>query len=353
MSERRIAVAMSGGVDSSVAAALLAAQGEQVFGVMMRLWVASAQDSNRCCSPADVESARQVAAALGIPFYVIDARQPFKQHVVDGFISSTLAGLTPNPCLICNRDMRWTFLRTQVMAMGATHLATGHYARLQRKGDCQQLLRARDGRKDQSYMLALLTQSQLRHTIFPLARKTKPQVRAIARRLRLPVSERGESQDLCFVGSQDYRAFLRSEGVSLPPPGPIVDMEGRHLGTHSGLADYTIGQRKGISASAAGPWYVVAKDLASNTLVVGPRDASKSTRLQVTGVNWICGQTPQRPLRAKVRVRYKGPEVPATLMPRSETSVDIVLRRPLFAVTPGQAAVFYQGACCLGGGTII
>lgn len=355
MTARRVAVAMSGGVDSSVAAALLVEQGEDVFGVMLRLWSAGEEGgaANRCCSPQDVADARRVAQQLGIPFYVLDARETFKRFVVDFFLDGYAKGVTPNPCLECNRHIRWGFLLDHAVALGATHLATGHYARAVERDGCWLLHRAVDRDKDQSYVLSVLGQGQLARALFPIGDYTKDEVRAHARRLGLPVADRRESQDLCFLGDADYRAFVRAYAASPPTDGPIVDRLGRILGRHHGLADYTIGQRRGLGISAPQPLYVVDKQAANNTLVVGPREALGRRTFFVRNANWVAGTPPASPFEASVRVRYKAKEVRASVQALRSDQVRVDMAESVPDVTPGQAAVFYDGPVCLGGGIIL
>lgn len=352
MSKPRVAIAMSGGVDSSTAAALLVEQGYDVFGLMLRLW--SAPDRrNRCCSPEDMALARRVAAHIEIPFYALDVQERFKQVVVDPFIDGYLAGITPNPCLNCNRSIRWGFMHDKAAAMGADYLATGHYARLRRTDDCVSLLRAIDRSKDQSYVLSLLPQEKLARSLFPLGERTKEQVRADAARLQLPVADRPDSQDLCFAAGGDYRQFLvEQRGQDLPGPGAIVNLHGQVLGEHDGLPFYTIGQRKGLGITASEPLYVVEKDFATNTILVGPREALGRTRFHLEQVNWVCGEVPQKAIHADVRVRYKAQEVSGLVQMVSPAEAEVELTRPVPDVTPGQAAVFYNGEVCLGGGII-
>jgi len=346
-----IAVAMSGGVDSSVAAAILAEQGVPVFGLMMRLWSRGPKYANRCCSPADMARARSVAAQLDIPFYALDVQGRFKRQVVDFFTDGYSHGLTPNPCMECNRHIRWGFLLQHALAMGATHLATGHYARVRSQNGLLQLLRAIDPHKDQSYVLSVMGQSELAHAVFPLGGYTKRRVREIANDLQLPVANRAESQDLCFVGDGDYREFLDSQGIRLRP-GPIVDRSGRQIGEHQGLDGYTIGQRKGIGVSAEHPLYVLEKDLPGIRLVVGPREALGCQDFSLARVNWIAGSPPSQSVAAGVQVRYKAREVPAQITPHSDTRASVHLAEPVPDVTPGQSAVFFQDSVCLGGGVI-
>jgi tRNA-specific 2-thiouridylase len=348
-----VAVAMSGGVDSSVAAALLSEQGYDVFGVMLRLWSAGHEQENRCCSPEDVSLARRVADQLDIPFYTLDVKETFKEEVVLPFIDDYAKGRTPNPCLRCNRFIRWGFLLDSVEGMGASRLATGHYARLQQKGDRYQLFRAADKNKDQSYVLSVLRQHQLSRTLLPLGEITKETVREQAARFNLPTADRADSQDLCFVGHGDYRAFLNDQGVNLDPGGPILNEGGEVLGQHTGLANYTIGQRKGIGISRPSPLYVLEKKMEENALIVGPKELLGRTRFHIEQVNWISGFPPPNDASIQVRVRYKAPEVGATVYTREDGCVEVRLHETVPDVTPGQYAVFYDGDECLGGGIII
>ncbi|MFP3854022.1 MAG: tRNA 2-thiouridine(34) synthase MnmA [Anaerolineales bacterium] len=348
---RRIAVAMSGGVDSSVAAARLVEAGEDIFGIMLRLWSGGPSGTNRCCSPADMARARQVAANLDILFYAQDVQDTFKALVVDFFIDGYQEGLTPNPCVECNRHIRWDFLLKRALALGATHLATGHYARVIKNDDRYELHRAIDHSKDQSYVLSVLGQHQLERAVFPLGEMTKDRVREYARQHDLVVADRADSQDLCFIGDVDYRDFLEHQQVKLPPPGPITNQEGDILGEHKGLAFYTIGQRKGIGIAAPHPLYVLAKDMENNRLIVGPREALGSRTFEVARVNWV-GDRPDSPIEANVRIRYKTREVKCFITPHGDQAASVELETELPDITPGQAAVFYQNDNCLGGGII-
>jgi tRNA-specific 2-thiouridylase len=348
---RRIAVAMSGGVDSSVAAALLANQGEDVFGIMMRLWSDEGQQ-NRCCSPADMARAKQVARKLDIPFYVIDAKEPFKKQVVDFFIDGYYQGITPNPCIECNRRVRWDFLYRRVMAMGATHLATGHYARIIHDESRYHIVRAVDSKKDQSYVLSILTQGLLAHTLLPLGKYEKTEVRALANSLSLPVADQPDSQDLCFIGSDDYREFLSRRAPTLIEFGQIRNTEGKIVGEHKGLFGYTIGQRKGIGLSMPEPQYVISKDQKTNTLIIGSKESLGRSSFSVDKINWISGNTPTDTLHINVQARYKARETPASVTSSGNGSALVELEEPLPDVTPGQLAAFYDGDICLGGGII-
>lgn len=356
----RVVVAMSGGVDSSVAAALLIEQGYEVIGMMLRLWaediVTEGQacgTDNRCCTPDQMRDARRVADLLGIPFYVLDMREVFRQQIVQRFIDGYAFGLTPNPCLACNRYIRFTHLLNHALALDAEYLATGHYARLRRADDGRiELLKGVDESKDQSYVLSVLRQEQLRHALFPVGGYHKAEVRALAERFGLPVARKHDSQDLCFLADGDYRRFLRQYAPDAVRPGPIMMTAGEVLGQHTGLPDYTIGQRKGLGISYAEPLYVLAKDTAHNALIVGTIAELGQTALVARDVNWISGEPPAEPLRATVKIRYKARSAAATVIPLPGDRVHVHFDAPLRDIAPGQGAVFYDGDRCLGGGII-
>lgn len=346
---------MSGGVDSSVAAALLVEAGYHVIGIMLRLWSESGHETdNRCCTPDSMALARRVASALSIPFYALDAKQVHYETAVKTFIDGYAQGFTPNPCIACNYRVRWGFLLDQTISLGASFLATGHYARIRSDNDAPlSLLRAVDLSKDQSYVLYKLNQDQLSHTLFPLGEMTKSEVREKARSLGLPVAERSESQDLCFLSGGDYRDFLARLAPKTKNSGPILDIQGNLLGRHDGLAYYTIGQRKGLKITAAEPLYVIKKDLPLNALIVGTKAELGSTKLFVENVNWIAGSPPETPIRARVKIRYRAEPVWAEIFPMKGHRCEVHFDQPLRDITPGQAAVFYAGEVCLGGGLIM
>ena len=356
MSEKpHVAVAMSGGVDSSVAAALLVEQGYKVFGVMLNLWSEpGSANLNRCCTPDSQAMARQVASILSIPFYVLDARQLFYDAVVKPFIHDYTHNRTPNPCLTCNRLVRWGFLLSYALAAGADFLATGHYARRsQNNGSTYRISRGVDVTKDQSYVLHVLTQGKLAHTLFPLGEYTKQEVRQTAAKYGLPVASRPDSQDLCFIGaSGNYAGFLAKYAPQARNPGPIVDRQGKILGEHQGLAFCTIGQRKGLGLVSPAPLYVLEKDLLSNTIVVGPRAQSGSKQLVAEDANWIEGQPLEPTFPASVKIRYTGHSINGTVNLLEGDRFRVEFENQVPDITPGQAAVLYNGDVCLGGGII-
>lgn len=354
--DTHVVVAMSGGVDSSVAAALLVEAGYRVTGVMMRLWSEETMAGgahNRCCTPDQMADARRIASKLGIPFFVLDTKQVFRQRIVQFFIDQHTDGMTPNPCLECNRQIRFDFLQQHALSLGGDYLATGHYARIGRDDQNRfMLLTGLDPAKDQSYVLSVMGQSQLEHALFPVGEFEKPEVRRIAERFDLPTASKQDSQDLCFLGDGDYRRFLRDQAPERMMPGPIVRRDGAVVGEHGGLANYTIGQRKGLGVFAAEPLYVIAMNPASNVLVVGTADELGGRELTARRVNWVSGETPEAPFRAEVKIRYKARPAAATVEPLGLDRMRIVFDEPLRDITPGQGAVVYQGEQCLGGGII-
>lgn len=353
---QRVVVAMSGGVDSSVAAALLVEQGYKVVGMMMRLWSEPGRGPsaplNRCCTPDQMADARRVANRLDIPFYVVDVQQHFRQTIVQFFIDEHVHGRTPNPCIECNRQIRFTFLLQQALALDADYLATGHYARVRATAAGYQLLQGIDAAKDQSYVLHVLNQTRLRHVLFPVGEYTKDEVRALARRFNLPVAAKQESQDLCFLGDNDYRRFLREYSDRAAVAGPILNAAGEQVGEHDGLSFYTIGQRKGLGLTAPEPLYVLSKDVGRNALIVGPREALGRSALLVRDVNWIAGTPPADGTAVQVKIRYKAKGVAAHLSTEENGRVRVHFDEPAYGITPGQGAVFYNGEICLGGGLI-
>ena len=336
----RVAVAMSGGVDSSLAAARLKEAGDDVFGIHMRLW----PDPNLAGTVLELE---HTCRLLDIPFYQLDLEKEFRSLVIDDFCREYGLGRTPNPCIVCNQRIKFGLLFDRALAMGAEYLATGHYARIEQSGDGYRLLKATDKSQDQSYFLYTLKQSQLEHLLFPLGKLSKQKVRGLAAGLGLPVSNRRDSQDVCFIPDNDYRSFL-SGRIPLKE-GEIVDITGRVLGKHSGLAHYTVGQRHGLGLSQQR--YVLRLDAESNRLVAGTRDQLLSNGLVATGLSWVAGGAAKEPIAVTAKVRYKAPEVAAELL-SGDGRAEVRFAEPQSALAPGQSVVFYQGDIVLGGGII-
>lgn len=343
---------MSGGVDSSVAAALLVEQGYEVVGLMLRLWAEPGGAANRCCTPDAVVDARRVADALAIPFYVRDYKDVFKKTVVDFFIDGYAGGVTPNPCIVCNRDIRFDRLLKEALSLGGAFLATGHYARIRPDNGQYQLLKGIDPAKDQSYVLYTMTQARLARLLLPLGDYTKTKIRQIAAAKQLPVFDRPDSQDLCFLGNGDYRAFLQRHAPRVVEPGPIRTTSGDVLGEHRGLAFYTIGQRKGLGISVPQPLYVLKLDQRTNSLIVGSANELGQNELTARQVTYISGQAPVAEIDIAAKIRYKAREVAARLTPVGSDQAHLALAAPLRDITPGQSVVFYQGEQLLGGGII-
>ncbi len=354
---KRVVVAMSGGVDSSVTAALLQEQGHEVIGMTMQIWDYSrftakhGETFGTCCSLDDVYDARRVAEGLGIPFYVVNFEKDFQQQVIDSFCDDYFAGRTPNPCVLCNQVLKFELLLRKARELEADWLATGHYARITEEADGYTLRKGLDTHKDQSYFLYTLTQAQMAHVRFPLGGMTKEEVRAHAARFRLRVAEKEESQDICFVPDGDYVRFLEEERGPGLRNGEIVHVSGQVLGRHQGTYRYTIGQRRGLGIAWPKPLYVVGIDAAAGRVLVGEAEHLSAAELTATAVVW--GRTvPREPFRAACRIRYRHQEVPAEIFPLPGGQARVKFDEPQRGVTPGQSAVFYQGDAVVGGGVI-
>ncbi len=356
MSKGRVIVAMSGGVDSSVAALLLQRQGYDVVGVTMRLWTEERDDlpplSKRCCSVEDIDDARRVCQIIGAPHYVQNFEREFQQHVVDYFVREYERGRTPHPCLACNDKIKFDFLLRCAMFLEADYIATGHYARIEREDGRLRLLKGLDANKDQSYVLFTLTQAEMERLLLPVGDYPKDEIRSLASEAGLPVADKPDSQDICFIPDGDYRKFVGQR--SAPQPGEMVDAGGRLLGTHPGVQFFTIGQRRGLGLDGGPgkPLHVIKIDAAANRVVLGPEDQLYAPRLWASGVSFTSGRVFESgPLAVTAKIRYKASEFPAEVTPHGEWA-EILFREPQRAVTPGQAVVFYQGDEMIGGGII-
>ena len=351
----RIVVAMSGGVDSSVAAALLAQQGHEVIGLSMQLYDQSEGQTKfgSCCTIDDLHDARRVAARLGIPHYIVNFEEKFNETVVSDFVREYAAGRTPIPCVHCNGDLKFATLVERAAGFGADLVATGHYARVSRDeaSGRYRLHRGRDAAKDQSYFLFTLTQAQLAHAVFPLGELDKPAVREHARALDLAVAEKPDSHEICFVASGDHAAFLEEHGVARSE-GTIRNVDGDVVGQHTGVHRFTVGQRKGLGLSSPIPLYVVGINAATASVTVGPREALDRRELTASGVNWVAGSPPGPGTRGTAQIRHRHQEAAATIEPVDGDRVRVVFDQPQAAIAPGQALVMYQGDEVVGGGWI-
>jgi tRNA-specific 2-thiouridylase len=345
----RIAIAMSGGADSSAAAAILVDRGHEVIGFTARMW----NDGSRCCSEEDVVRAREVAWFLGIRHHVLNATEIFAQEVVDPFVAEYVNGRTPSPCINCNEMVKFGLLLRRAVQLDCTALATGHYARVVSDSGLHSLFCARDTTRDQSYFLHRLSQEQLSRSVFPLADlMKKTEVTDYIARRGLPVQNRPESRDVCFVPDGNYAGFVETRMPEARKPGPVLDISGRTLGLHQGVHRFTIGQRHGLGVSAPEPLYVIRIDKRNGAVVVGSREQVMSRSCDVEDINWISGTPPDFSRLYETRIRYNHAPEPATLSPVGDGVVHISFVEPQFAITPGQAAVFYDGQQVVGGGWI-
>ncbi len=351
---KRILVGMSGGVDSSVTAHLLKRDGWDVIGVTMKVWpqdcISRAED--KCCGPSAIADARSVANSLSIPHYVVDEADQFEKLVIDYFSSEYRAGRTPNPCVMCNEKLKFGNLWKKAAALGAEYIATGHYAIVEHDGPDPVLRRGLDDNKDQSYFLFSLKKSQLARAVTPLGGMTKPEIRAIARDLGLKVADKVDSQEICFVPGNDYKAFLRSHlGDTEFHRGGIYDTSGNHIGDHEGIEMFTIGQRKGLPGGSPRPMYVVDIDADNSRVIIGTDEELTRETFEIDNVNWLT-DTPTEPTNVTVKIRYAHGGTAATVEPAEGGRHLVRLHEPQRAVTPGQAAVLYDGDRVIGGGWI-
>jgi tRNA-specific 2-thiouridylase len=353
----RVAVAMSGGVDSSVAAALLKEKGYEVIGLTMQIWpreepAEPGEKYQECCGLEAATDAKKVSFKLGIPHYVVNFQEVFFEKVVKNFCLEYLRGRTPNPCIRCNEFIKFEAFFKKAKELGADFIATGHYARIEFAGGRFLLKKGLDFTKDQSYVLYPMTQEQLKHTLLPLGKLRKEEVRKIARRLNLPVAEKRESQEICFIPDNKYGEFIRKHFPEVAKPGPIFDREGRILGEHKGFVFYTVGQRKGIGISAGRPFYLASIDPKKHAVIVGGEEELFKTELIASGVNFIPFEKLEQPLEVRAKIRYRHSEAQALLTPLNEKTIRVKFKEPQRAITPGQAVVFYKEDLVIGGGTI-
>ena len=357
MPQKKALIAMSGGVDSSVAAFLTQQSGFDCIGVTMRLYDNAPDsdcDSNTCCSLEDVEDARSVARRLGMPFYAFNFKADFREKVIENFVRCYECGLTPNPCIVCNRHLKFDHLLRRGMELGCDYVVTGHYAQIRQDKDTGRyiLYKAADLSKDQSYVLYTLTQEQLSHTLFPLGGLSKAEAREIAQKEGFVNARKHDSQDICFVPDGDYVAFMQRYTGKDYPSGDFLDLSGNIVGKHQGAVRYTLGQRKGLGLAMGAPVYVCAKDMEKNTVTVGPNEALYSTTLLAEDWNWFPFAQLTQPLQITAKARYNQPPQPATVYPEENGAARVVFDAPQRALTPGQAVVLYDGDMVVGGGTI-
>ena len=356
--KKRVIIAMSGGVDSSVAAALLKKQGFDVIGIFMKLWAEDSDEltsvkENVCCSVEAATAARAVAQKLDIPFYVVNFAQEFKKMVVDYYVSEYENGRTPNPCVICNRDIKGEILFNKVLELEGDYLATGHYARIEKNKDQYHLFQGKDKNKDQTYFLWALTHEKLAKILFSVGHLTKPEVRKLAEKLGLPTAQRRESQGICFIPDRNVGGFLRRHAKKLTKPGPIMDITGKEIGTHTGLINYTIGQRERLNIGGSKAYYVVKLDSRKNTLIVGDDTDLYQKSLIAKDIRWTTDYRPQTTDKnIQATIRYRHSSVGCKVEDKGQGKIKVIFDKPQRAITPGQSIVFYRGDELLGGAVI-
>ncbi len=354
----KVVVGMSGGVDSSVAAALLKKQGYEVIGVTMQIWQDEEQEvleqNGGCCGLSAVEDARRVAQTLDIPYYVLNFKKEFRDFVVTPFVKEYLRGRTPNPCILCNRYVKWQALLKRSIELGADYIATGHYARITRLSNGRYVIQnSVTTQKDQTYALYNLTQDQLSHTLMPVGAYTKDEIRELAKKFALPVALKPDSQDICFVPDHDYAAVVEKQAEEkIPPAGNFVDKDGKIIGIHKGIIHYTIGQRKGLNLSMGHPVFVTAIRPETNEVVIGEGDEVFTESLVCEDLNFMAIEDIEEPIEVIAKIRYSHAGSPCVIKKRFDGKIQCTFREPVRAVTPGQAVVFYQNDYVLGGGTI-